>query len=92
MIDDILDMLDKEIKAIRQTQIYYENGGYQTLRCIQIGFEVEPPVTDEDIEKSDNINKEIDNIFEYQKLLAKLKKQLEDTKNIIVEVEIFKNK
>jgi len=92
MLDDFKIVLDKEIEAIQSTQTYYENSGFHTLRAIQMVYEVEPPITDEDKKKSNDINKEIADIYVYQTLLSKLKKQLEDTKVIVIEVEKFKDK
>lgn len=86
-------ILDNEIKAIFDTLIYYENGGYHTLRVCQMGYEINPPVTEDDKIKSDNINKEIEQNLEYQNLLRGLKKQVELTKEMLIKVEEhFNNK
>lgn len=82
-------ILEDEIEKISKTKLYYENGGYHTLRVCQIGYEMEPPSTEEEIKKSNDINKAIDNIFNYQTLLSKLKTQLELSKEVVLELENF---
>jgi hypothetical protein len=80
------ETLEKEIKAVSDGITYHDNAGGRVLRISQMGYEVEPPVTEKDKLRSEEINKELEAIHNFQNALIVYRKKLEEVKTQLEEV------